>query len=698
MAAAEALTIGIDIGGTFTDVAMVSAAGAVYTTKAPTTPADPSRGVFDALERAAAQLGTDLAGLLAGSERITHGSTIATNALLTRSGARVGLITTRGFEDTPYIMRAIGRTDGVSEEEVRRVAWLTKPEPLVARGRVRGVAERIDVRGEVVAPLRVSDVERALDDLVETQQIEALAVCLLNAWANPAHEEQVRDLVDQRYDGQTLYCAYSHQLARVAGEYARMNTALVDAFVGPRVQRYLQTLEEDLRRRGFGGHFLLMQGNGGLTGREQCTPVATLQSGPAGGMLAAAHMSRVLGHPRVLTADMGGTSFDVGLVVEDYWRYAEEPVFDRFRILQPTIAVESIGAGGGTIARAEPVMDRLIVGPESAGADPGPASYASGGTEPTVTDADVVLGIVDPEYFLGGARRLDTARAQAAIAERVAAPLHFEPLAAAAGIQQIIDGKMADLIRRQMIRSGYLPEDFVLYAFGGAAAVHAGGFAADLGIRTIYVFPTSPVFSAFGIALADVRHTRVMTCQHPLPCDPERLNAPLEALERELLDVMEREGFPFERVRLHRYASLRFRRQAWGVEIELPWEHLDEARLTELIALFGQRYEELYGAGAGNVASGVEVSALRVDAEGLVPKPDLRPAAEAPATAATPKGRRPVHLEGAFRDTPIYEWADLRPGQVVAGPGVIESEFTTVLVPPRASARLDAYGNVVLTL
>lgn len=694
----ESFIIGIDIGGTFTDVALLDGTGAVHMSKAPTTPADPSQGVFDALERFARGLGRDLDWLLARSIRITHGSTVATNALLTRSGAKVGLITTRGFEDTPFIMRAIGRVDGVSEDEVRHPAWLAKPVPLVNRSLVRGVTERIDIEGAVVVPLRTEDVVRAVEELVEQQGVEGLGVCLLNAWANPEHERRIQEIIDARYRGNHIYCAYSHRLARVAGEYARMNTVLVDCFVGPRVHTYLARLDEELRRHKFTGHFLIMQGSGGLTGREQCAPVATLQSGPAGGMLASAHMAGVLGHARVLTADMGGTSFDVGIYADGYWRYAEEPIFERFRILQPTIEIESIGAGGGTLARVEQETGRLLVGPQSAGADPGPACYGSGGAEPTVTDANVALGIIDPAYFLGGAIPLDAGRARAAIEERVARPLRMDVIEAATGIQEIINGKMADLIRRRVIRSGYLPEEFVLYAFGGAAGAHAVGFARDLGIKTIYVFPTSPVFSAFGIAVADVLHTRVMTCLLDLPTAPEDMNGPLEALEAELGAIMLREGFQGDGVIWRRYASLRFRRQAVGVELELPWARLSESTMRELIQLFARRYEELYGRGAGTVDAGLEVGALRVDAVGRVPKPVIGRRPRTGSVEPSPKSRRSIHMQGQFRDTPVFEWGDLEPGQRITGPGIVESQFTTVLVPPRSSGELDERGNLVLNL
>lgn len=687
-------TIGIDIGGTFTDVALIGLDGNVHMNKAPTTPEDPANGVMDALGRAAASLGEPLSNLLSDAQRITHGSTIATNALLTREGARVGLITTRGFEDTPFVMRAIGRVDGLSEDEIRHVMYLNKPSPLVERSLIRGVPERIDVEGHGVIPLQIEDMKVQVDDLIENQKVEALAVCLLNAWVNPVHEQKILDYVKEKY-GSKIYSSYSHQLARVAGEYARMNTVLADCFVGPKVRRYLTHLEQQLREGGFTGIFLLMQGNGGLASPEQCSPVATLQSGPAGGMLAASQMAQLLGHEQVLTADMGGTSFDVGLYSNGYWRYAAEPVFDRFRILQPIIEIESIGAGGGTIAHGDPQLGRLIVGPASAGAYPGPACYGLGGTRPTVTDANVALGILDPGYFLGGVHPLHPEKSTAALGE-VARDLGLEDLEVAAGIHQIINGKMADLIRRQVIRSGYLPQDFVLYAFGGAAAIHAVGFARDLGIGTIVVFPTSPVFSAFGIAMADVVHTKMMTCQYSLPTDPVGINDTLSELESELLGVMERENFPNSEVNLRRYLTLRFRRQMIGVEIEIPWARFGDSEMDEIQKMFAERYQTLYGKGAGNEQAGIELGAIRVDAIGPVPKASLKTDIRTSETQPVPKGERKIYLEGSWHVAQVYNWDEIVPGQKVSSVSIVESPFTTVLIPPGASAEFDSYGNLIL--
>lgn len=344
-------TIGIDIGGTFTDVVLIADDGAVRTDKAPTTPHDFSEGVIEALGLAASNLGLTLPALLTATDLVKHGSTVATNALITRTGARVGLITTHGFEDTPLIMRAVGRVDGLPEEEVRAITTVTKPDPLVPPEWIRGVRERIDAFGQIVVPLNEADVVTALGDLVVGHRVEALAVSLLHAWRNPAHERRVRELAAERLPHAAVFVSLGSDLSGVAGEYARTNTAIVNAFVGPSVSRYLDGLEHRLRELGFEGRVLAMQGNGGLTAHGRAAPIATLQSGPAGGMLASAYMTERPAHPRAITADMGGTGFDVGTIDGGYWRYADEPVFERFRILQPITDIRSIGAGGGTIAR-----------------------------------------------------------------------------------------------------------------------------------------------------------------------------------------------------------------------------------------------------------------------------------------------------------------------------------------------------------
>ncbi|HKA34303.1 MAG TPA: hydantoinase/oxoprolinase family protein, partial [Candidatus Binatia bacterium] len=482
MPAREQYIIGIDTGGTFTDAVVMSEAGRVWTAKASTTPDDFSRGVMDALTEAAQTVGVDRKELLNRTTLFKHGSTVATNALITHSGVKVGLVTTKGFEDTTEIMRAIGRVDGLSEDDIRHVTWVTKPEPIVPRELIIGVRERVDYRGEIVVPLNREDVMDAIRRLIQDERVEAIAVSLLHAWANPKHEEEIRSLAVEADPSRWVYWSFGSALSQVAGEYARANTAILNSYLGPTVERYLKGLDEKLRDGGLKEPLLVMQGNGGVAHREQVSAIANLQSGPAGGMIASAHVATLLKHKNVITTDMGGTSFDVGLITEGYWRYAPEPIVERFRVLQPIIDIESIGAGGGTIARVEPDTGRLLVGPKSAGASPGPVCYDSGGGEVTVTDADLVLGVIDPNYFLGGKKVLNKEKAIKAVEEKIAGPLKLKTHDAAAGVVEIVNSKMADLIRRQVVRTGYLPEEFVIYAFGGAGPVHAAGFAADLGV------------------------------------------------------------------------------------------------------------------------------------------------------------------------------------------------------------------------
>lgn len=702
MALSQSFIIGVDTGGTFTDIVVLSERGEVVMSKSATTPRDFSLGVLNAIGEAARQMNLSPRDLLSRTAMVKHGSTVATNALITRNGVRVGFLTTSGFEDTTLIMRAIGRVDGLPEQEVRHTMFVTKPDPLVPKERVRGVRERVDYQGQILVPLDLPAVEQAVRELVEEEQVEALAVSLLHSWANPVHERAIRDLLHELYPEGRLYRCFGSELSQVAGEYARANTAILNSYVGPTVQRYLGNLEAKLRDGGFKGPLLIMQGNGGVAHREHVTPIANLQSGPAGGMIASAFVAELMGHRNVITTDMGGTSFDVGLITEGYWRYAQEPIFERFRILQPIIDIESIGAGGGTIARVDPTSGRLLVGPQSAGASPGPVCYDQGGEEVTVTDADLILGIIDPDYFLGGRQRLNKEKARRVIEAKIARPLGMDPVETAAGIYDIINSKMSDLIRRQVVRTGYLPEEFVLYAFGGAGPVHALGFAAELGIGKIYVFASSPVFSAFGIAAADVIHTRVVSCQYRLPTEPGPLNQRLLGIEEELAQAMTGEGFRRDEVGFRRFVTMRYRRQTAGVEIPLPWDRFSAQEVARLQEIFEKKYEELYGVGAGYTKAGIEISAIRVDAVGPVGKPALKPEPGRREKAeAAIKGRRQVFFtrpQRKFIDTPVYDYDRLEPGAVVPGSAIIELPFTTTLVTPGSRVTVDDYRNLVLEL
>ena len=700
MASKAQYIIGVDTGGTFTDVVVLSNTGEVWTAKASTTPDDFSRGVMDAVDEAARTAGIETAALLENTTLFKHGSTVATNALITRSGVKVGFITTRGFEDTTEIMRAIGRVDGLSADEIKHVTWITKPEPLAPRELVIGVRERMDYQGNEIIPLNRADVMEAIRHLIEEAKVEAIAVSLMHAWANPKHEEEIRVLTAEADPHKKVYWSFGSSLSQIAGEYARANTAILNSYLGPAVERYLEGLETKLQSGGLKGPLLIMQGNGGVAHREHVSAIANLQSGPAGGMIASAYVAGLLKHQNVITTDMGGTSFDVGLITEGYWRYAQEPIVERFRMLQPIIDIESIGAGGGTIALVEPETNRLLVGPRSAGASPGPVCYDAGGEQVTVTDADLALGIIDPNYFLGGRKHLNKEKSLKAIEEKIARPLKLKVHEAAAGIYDIVNAKMSDLIRRQVVRTGYLPEEFVIYTFGGAGPVHASGFAAELGIKKIYIFATSPVFSAFGAAAADVIRTKVMSCQYILPADPAVVNQRLDAIESEMKTAMTGEGFKPNQVEFRRFFTMRYRRQTAGVEMPVSWDRFNTKRMTEIQSAFEKKYEELYGVGAGYTKAGIEISEIRVDAVGKVAKPKLSASRKRKGDLkAARKGKREILFtrpDRKFIDTPVYDYERLGFGALVKGPAVIELPFTTTLVPPEHNVTVDPFMNLVM--
>ena len=700
MAAKKHYIIGVDTGGTFTDVVVLGDRGEVWTAKASTTPDDFSRAVMDAVSEAANAVGVDTSELLGQTTLFKHGSTVATNALITHNGCKVGLITTKGFEDTTEIMRAIGRVDGLSADEIKHVTWITKPEPFVTRERIIGVRERMDYQGNEIVPLNWDDVMDAIRRLMEQEKVDAIAVSLMHAWANPKHEEEIRALTAEADPQRKVYWSFGSTLSQVAGEYARANTAILNSYLGPTVERYLKGLESKLQSGGLKGPLLIMQGNGGVAHREHVSAIANLQSGPAGGMIASAHVASLLGHKNVITTDMGGTSFDVGLITEGYWRYAQEPIVERFRMLQPIIDIESIGAGGGTIAQVEAETGRLLVGPSSAGASPGPVCYGGGGEQITVTDCDLALGIIDPTYFLGGRKTLDKEKALRAIDELIAKPLKLKTYEAAAGVHEIVNAKMSDLIRRQVVRTGYLPEEFVIYAFGGAGPVHAAGFAAELGIRQIYIFATSPVFSAFGAAAADVIRTRVMSCQFVFPADPGLINQRLDSIEKEMGWAVAAEGFKANQIEFRRYFTMRYRRQSAGVETPVSWDRLNTKRLVELQSAFEKKYEELYGVGAGYAKAGMEISEIRVDAIGRVPKPQLSARRKSAGDSRVGrKGKRQVFFtrpERKLIDTAVYDYEKLGAGAVVRGPAIIELPFTTTLIPPEHKVTIDRYMNLVM--
>ncbi len=700
--AQERYTIGIDTGGTFTDIVVLGKTGELITNKAPTTPWDFSVGVMDALKIVAQDMGLSLSTLLSRTSAIKHGTTVATNALINRDGSRVGLITTAGFEDTIFIMRAIGKVAGLSEDEIKHQATIVKPVPMVSKQLVRGVTELIDFNGNVVIPVSAEEAREAIRSLVEDDEVEAIAVNLLFGYVNPIHENKIKELVEEMYPDRRILVSLASELVPLVREYARSNTVIINAFLDAPVRNYIDNLRAKLAEAGYERPVMLMQANGGMTTEEEIAAVSLLQSGPCGGVTATKFWADILGHQNVAGADVGGTSFDVSLVVDGLWRYAREPVVERFHIAWPMMDVESIGAGGGTIARVDPATKTLRVGPKSAGANPGPVCYGLGNTEPTVTDADLVLGIIDPDYFLGGRMKLDKKRAEAAIKEKIAGPLGMEVVQAAAGIFDITNSHMADLLRKKVIQVGLAPDELIIYAFGGAGAVHAAGYASELGAKRVYVFPSSAVFSAFGIAVADVIYTHMATYRYTMPVDPESLNRTLSGIEERLLGVLQRDGFEEGDIEFRRTFYMRYRRQLNELPVRVPTKRYDVDDIKGITDEFDRRYEETYGAGTAYSEAGIELISLSIDAVGKTSKPEMRSRKEVgPDPSGALKGSRKVYFTfgvNQWLDTKIYELLKLNPGSLLEGPSIIETPTTTIVVPPQKSAKVDVYGNVEIIL
>jgi N-methylhydantoinase A len=676
--------IGIDVGGTFTDLVAVDAEGRVTLAKAPSTPADQSLGVMDGLERLAAALGVELNALLRETERIVHGTTVATNALLERKGARVGLLTTEGHRDV------LEMREGLKDD--RYDLRQPPPEPLVPRHLRLGVRERMRADGRIETPLDPASLAAAIAELGRAE-VEAIAVCYLHAWRDDRHERATAEAL--RAALPSAYVSLSSAVFPQIKEYERVCTTVVNAYVGPALERYLGRLAARLGEAGYRGPVLIIQSHGGVATIADSVRLAAggVLSGPAGGVAGSRHAARLIGQPDLILFDMGGTSTDISLVVGGAAQIASDRRLAGQRVALQALDIVSIGAGGGSIARVD-AGGVLHVGPESAGADPGPACYGQGGTAATVTDANLVLGLLDPAAFLGGRARLDSGAAAAAI-DRVAERLGVERMAAAEGIRRVIDARMVEGIRLVSVRRGVDPRRFAMLAFGGAAGLHVTAIARQLGLRRVVVPRLAAVLSAWGMLTSDLRYeiarSHVGDASQLDAAALRALYGELEAEGRRRLAAAAFDG----PVQVHRSADMRYGEQIFEVNVALDgidWAAPD--LLGQLAAAFHRRHEELYTYAMPDQEA-VLVNA-RVAVIGALPDPPREPAvAERPAAA--PRAQRPVYLDG-WREVPVFDFEALAPAQTIDGPAVIEAATTTVLLRPGDRAEVTAIGWLDIAL
>ena len=669
--------IGIDVGGTFTDLVAIDEAGAPMLAKVPSTPDDPSLGVLDGLAQLAGRLGLERLALLADTARIVHGTTVATNALLERKGARTGLLTTEGHRDV------IEMREGLKDD--RYNLRMPPPEQLVPRHLRLGVRERMRADGRIETPLDPDSLDAAIA-VLRQERVEAVAVCYLHAWRDPAHEAATREALQRALPD--VYVSLSSEVLPQIKEFERVSTTIINAYVGPVLSRYLTRLEGRLGAAGYHGPTLIIQSHGGVAPIAEAGRLAAggVLSGPAGGVAGSVYAARLLGEQNLIPFDMGGTSTDISLVVDG----AATLVMDRrvggHRIALNSLDIASIGAGGGSIARVD-AGGILHVGPESAGAVPGPASYGQGGTSATVTDANLVLGYLDPGNFLGGDRLLDSGPAERAV-DHIAASLGIERLAAARGIHRIINTTMAEGVRLVSVRRGVDPRRFALFAFGGAAGLHATDIARQLDLKRVIVPRIAAVLSAWGMLATDLRFEAARTHIG----DSRALDG---AAVKRLFDELEAEGMRRLRAsfagpaRAARSVDMRYGEQVFEITVpldDLDWTAADP--LPQIVERFHRRHEALYTYAMPDQESVLVNARVTVSGilEELPQEPDLPAAPPAP-----PSGERRIYLDD-WVAAPVYRFDALAPAQIIAGPAIIEAATTTVLLRPGDRATVTAQG------
>ena len=694
--------VGVDIGGTFTDCVVVDETGNVTIGKSLSTPADFSQGALNAAADAANNLGLGSAEeLLASTHLFFHACTVADNTLITRAGAKTGLILTKGFGDTLHMMR--GKiAEGLTENEIAHRSALDKPEPFVPRKLVEEVTERIDYKGAELIRLDVHGAEQALDKLI-AKGVESVAVCFLWSILNDAHEKQLAQILKNKYP--ELFFTLSSEVAPYLGEFERSATTVFNAYIGPKISTYLRNLQEILLSKGLRREPLIMQAYGGVLGiAATCkNAVGIIESGPAAGIVGTRYLGEHIGEKNILATDMGGTTFKVSVVRDGIIERDYKPVIMRHSILSTKIWVESIGAGGGSIAWIDRDTGLLKVGPQGAGASPGPVCYDVGGREPTVSDADLILGYLNPDYFLGGRMKLNKAKTLDAVREKIATPLKLSEVEAASGIYRIANSHMSDLIRKATVEKGHDPRNFVLFAFGGAAPVHASRYAAELGIRQVVVPLTASVHGATGLISSDVVYEYGKSDHVVVPVAPARVNENFAGLLQHALGDLSAAGFADGEVQVGRSVDMRYRYQVHELNVPFPAGSaaITESDMEELYALFDDLYERAFGQGSGYREAGKEILTFRLVATGLLKKPHIKAeVARSSDGAQAIKGRRDVYFDEArkFVATPVYDFTKMHPGAAFAGPAIIETPVTTVLVNPNDRAAMDEYRNIRIDL
>lgn len=680
---------GVDTGGTFTDCVVIDDNGVIHTFKELSTPKDPSIGLYNVIKKAASHFKQDLGEFLGNLDFFAHGTTVATNTLLTGTGAVTGLILTKGFRDTIEMRRA--HKNNIWD------LYLPVPTPLVPRYLRLGVDERVDSNGDILRPL-IEDEVRAACAKFKKYDVSAVAVNLLFSFLNDKHEKRIREIVSEELP--EVFISISSEVLPQIREYERSSTTVANAYVGPKLTVYLETLEEKLKRDGLSRAFYVTASNGGVMTADTAIrhASATLLSGPAAGAVGTIYFSKLLGRENLILMDMGGTSFDVTLIHDGGVTLSTEGEIAGYRVAKPMIDIHTVGAGGGSIAWIDS-GGMLKVGPASAGSDPGPVCYMLGGEEPAVTDANLLLGYLNKEYFLGGEMKVDADRAAAAVEKKIAGPLGFTVDEAAYGIFSIINQNMADAAKVVSVQKGHDPREFTLISAGGACSIHACKIAEELGSNTVIVPKAASVFCALGMLESDIKLDNVKTYNALIPgIDLDDFNKTIKEVEQKALKELLQEGVEKERATLQRHLDMRYVGQHHEVTVDIPSGcRIEKNHISEIAEAFHRVHEKLYT--YSTPENPLEIMSLRVTAVGAVDKAvmaetsmfgsDLQSAFKSTRRAYFPE-------KGGFIEVPVYDRNKLAEGNELEGPAIVEERITTVIVHPGWKLKIDAYGNIVM--
>jgi N-methylhydantoinase A len=696
---------GVDVGGTFTDVVCIND-GTLFRGKADTSHYDLKVGFFNAARVAAEKASLEMEDALKAADAIVYSTTVGTNALIERRGAKLGLITTQGFEHTVKVGRARNWGDGLPTEKKYDRGRAKRPEPLVPQSLIVGVQERIDNLGNVIIPLNEQQALEKVQYLID-QGVRGIVVVTLNSFINPVHEARIGALIREQYPEcflGHLPVYLSHEISPKAGEYRRSMTVIIDAYLRDLSESHLLRLADDLRHRGYSRPLFVAKNTGGLSSLSRSQALHLLGSSPSATVIGSDYIGRLMNERNIIVSDMGGTSFDVGLVIEGRERvYDMDPVIERFRVQIPYVAHWSIGAGGGSIARI--VNGQLKVGPDSAGSNPGPAAYDRGGREPTVTDADLVLGYIDPARFLGGKIKLRIDRACEALERQVANPLRISVVEAAWEIKRLIDGIMGqEMYRLCSLTSGQDPREFVLFAMGGAGPVHACGYAEGADITRIATFPFSSVFGAFSTLVLDILQTYERTF-HLTLFKGAMQTYPVENLDQfnhvvaELKAFAERdmleEGFKPDEIDLVVDVNICYGQQRKVLAVRIDDGALrNEADVRRLCDKFNAQYAETFGKGAAFPQAGIELNEIRLSAVGVVDKFAPTASSARQDSQLARSGSRSAYWgpSTGFVETHVYDRDGLGPNIILQGPVICDAEDTVIVVPPGWRYRTDKFG------